>query len=382
MFDASAEHLPQAEIRAAIQEELGRPLATANDVVSERFSVRVNSARGLVLEFRSRGSVIERHVPLPSRPEDVPLVVALLAGNLVRDQRSTLPRPAAGRETEVLAEEKKPPPDPPPRVEPPPRRAPALAPKPSPPREPPRHWVGLHLAQDLAFIGGANVCDPTLGQATESYACFLEDTDDRPFVHTPYPLLDAVEDDVVLASTRVLFSYDYSPAPIVSVGARIGYALGGGPPAGQTAAADGTGSGGTPFFPFHLEARLTFWILPPSAPISLYLGASAGAAQVDARATVREKDCNADAQLGLPSASAEDAFEACRTAASNFNFAALPDVKVDAWKKVGQAFYGAHVGAGLQLTEQLRGVANVNVLSFAPASGVVLEPSLGVTMGI
>jgi hypothetical protein len=376
VFDASAEGLPQAEIRAAIQQELGRPIATPYDTVTERLTVHGDGAGGLVLEFRSRGSVIERHVPLPSRPEDVALVIALLAGNLVRDQRYALPGPAAPEAPVTGNEPKSPPP-----AEPLRRPEPTLAPKPSPPREL-HHWVGFHVAQDIASVGGSNVCDPALGQATESYACFLEGTDDRPFSHTPYPLRDGVEDGLVAATTRVLVSYDYSLTHRFSLGARVGYAFGGGPPAGQMPANDGSGSGGTAFFPLHAEARITLWILPASAPISVYLGGSAGAAQVDAKVTLNEKDCTADAQLGLPEASAEQAFEACRIASQDFDWSALPDVEIDAWKKLGQAFYGLHLGAGVALTDRLRAVANVNLMFFTPAAGVVFEPSLGVLMGI
>ena len=95
------------------------------------------------------------------------------------------------------------------------------------------------------------------------------------------------------------------------------------------------------------------------------------------------KDCTANAQLGMPAGtSQEDAFEACRIAASNFNFAALPDVKVDAWKKTGQGFYGLHAGAGVALTDELSAIANLNLMLMAPAAGVIIEPSLGVSMGL
>jgi hypothetical protein len=380
VFDMSAERLPQAEIRAAIQQELGRPIATPYDTVTEWLSVHVDSAGGLVLEFRTRGSVIERHVPLPSRPEDVPLVVALLAGNLVRDQRYALPGPPST--TPVTTDEPQAPPAPPPRAEPRERAEPRLAPKPSPPHTARGHWLGFHVAQDVAMVGGSNVCDPNLGQMSDSYACFLAGTDDRPFTHTPYPLTDGFSDGLVVATTRVLVSYDYSLLRHVSAGGRLGYAFGGGPPAGQTPATDGTGSGGTAFFPFHAEVRLTLWILPPSAPFSAYLGASGGIAQVDAKTTVNERDCTTDAQFGLPDASEEAAFEACRIASADFDWTALPAVKVDAWKKLGQGFYGLHLGAGVALTERLRAVANVNLMFFTPATGVVFEPSLGVMLGI
>lgn len=217
---------------------------------------------------------------------------------------------------------------------------------------------------------------------SESYACFLADTEDRPFVDVPYPHKDGVTTGFAVATTRLLLSYDYSLGRHVSLGGRIGYAFGGGPPAGQTPSDDGVGAGGTPFLPAHVEARFTLWLSPPSGPVSAFLGASGGLAQVDAKVTVNEKSCTRDAQLGMPpGTTAEDAFDACRIASSNFDFAALPDVKVDAWKKLGQGFYGLHAGVSVELADRLRGLANVNVMRMAPATGIVLEPSLGAMLG-
>jgi hypothetical protein len=253
-----------------------------------------------------------------------------------------------------------------------------------------RHWVGLHVAQDFAVVGDSNVCDPNLGQSSASYSCFLEGTTDRPFVHTPYPLKDGIQTGTVLATTRILASYDFALFPYLTVGARLGYAFGGGPPAGQTAAADGTGSGGTPFLPIHAEARAQFWFLSLSNKmIRAYVGAGGGMAQVDGKVPVPEKDCTADALEGLPGnpndpeqVRRDNAFEACRTAAANFNWAALPDVKVDAWKKMGQGFISGNVGGMFGFAGNMGAVLNVNVMYMLPAAGLVIEPSLGITMGL
>jgi hypothetical protein len=382
VFDASAEHLPQAEIRSAIQEELGRPIATDNVAVSERFSVRVN-ARGLVLEYRTQGSVLERHVPLPSRPEDVPLVIALLAGNLVRDQRASLPPSAppakpAREEPEALT------PKPALPAKEPVRAAPPRATPAEPQRSFKHHWLGLHIAQDLAIVGGSNVCDPTIGQADASYACYLEGSDDQPFVNTPYPLKDGISTGVVTATTRLLASYDHAFTHYFSLGGRLGYAFGGGPPAGQVVNEGGVvGSNGTPFMPVHAELRASLWLAPPGASFSAYLGANAGLAQVDAKVTVAEKDCTANAQLGMPTGtSEEEAFEACRVARSNFDFSALPDTKVDAWKKTGQGFYGLHAGATIALTDHLSAITNINLMLMTPATAIIIQPSLGVSIAL
>jgi hypothetical protein len=55
---------------------------------------------------------------------------------------------------------------------------------------------------------------------------------------------------------------------------------------------------------------------------------------------------------------------------------------VDAWKKMGQLFISLGAGSMVAITDQLGVVLNLNVLYMLPASGLVLQPSLGVEYGL
>jgi hypothetical protein len=389
VFDSSAAALPQAEIRAAVEKELGKPLATWGDAGSGELSVGVDPARGLVVRYRTATGSTERYLPMPKEPSDVPLIISLAAGNLARDQSVGVPRPPVEEIPTTLAE------DVPPKA---PEKEPVLAAFPSPPAPPrKRHFVGLHVAQDIAAVGGSNVCDANLGQKTDNYACFYEGTSDEPFFHTPFPYEDQIDTGLALATTRLLFSYDYAIAPALSLGARVGYAFGGGPPAGQeplvpvpdanlnNLPAHTKGKGGVSFLPLHVELRANVWFLPlDGRPFSANVGAGFGVAQVDARVTVDERDCAATLPGQQPpwDSAANGTFDDCAQGRSNFNWKELPETKIDAWKKLGQGFVSLSVGGLFPLAGDLAGFVNVNTMLMFPSNGFVFEPSLGVMMGL
>jgi hypothetical protein len=372
-FDASAAALPQDETRAAIERELGRPLARPGERAEGELTIFVDSEHRLVVRYRTPTGSIERFLPMPNEPSDVSLIIALAAGNLVRD-------PTAG----VGPEPREAPPSPAPAS----RRA---EPQVSEPRFP-RHLLGLHVAQDVAFVGGSNVCDPSLGQASDHYACFYSGTDDEPFFHTPFPTSDGIAVGPVLATTRLLASYDYAVVPALTVGVRLGYAFRGGPPAGQEPARSGDvsdlnalpahakGTGGTPFLPLHAELRAAGWFLPLGEPISAYAGASVGVAQVDAKTIVSQRDCAAT--LDPSWSPADGSLEDCRAAGRSFDPEALPEVEVDAWKKMGQGFVAVSLGGMVELVAPANLLLNLNAMLMLPASGIVLEPSLGVVTAL
>jgi hypothetical protein len=284
-------------------------------------------------------------------------------------------------------------------VTPEPVRAPEPRPvTPAPPKPSKRHWVGLHVAQDIAIASGSNVCDANIGQKTDNYACFYEGSSDEPFLHTPYPYEDGIESGPVLATTRVLLSYDAALVPMFSLGTRVGFAFGGGPPAGQEPVepapganlnllpAHAKGRGGTAFTPVHLEVRANLWFLPLGRrPLSAYVGAGLGVAQVDAKTTVVERDCANTLAADWIAAENGD-YDDCRAGDTRptsidgdpaFNWQALPQTRIDAWKKMGQGFVSANTGGLLAISERVGAVLNVNLMFLFPANGVVVEPSLG-----
>ena len=290
-FDDSAAALPQEEIRAAIARELEhRPHGEAS--VAGELDVAVDGNQ-LVVRFRGAQGYTERLLPLPEDRTQIPLMLSLLAGNLARDQSPGV-RPAP------------------------------LAPVPEAweraPREPSfkQHYLGLHLGQDIAFAGGFEVCNRTIG----TFSCYYPGTD-QPFFHSPNPNSDTVTNHPVLATTRVLFSYDFAPWRRFSIGARIGFAFRGGPPAGMSPdppvtdpPSHSAGAGGTPFFPGHFELRASYWFAPlTNERWRGFFGVGAGMAQVDARVDHHVVDCEETA----PPSTDIDAFSACQngTVASN-----------------------------------------------------------------
>jgi hypothetical protein len=269
-----------------------------------------------------------------------------------------------------------------------------------------KNWLGLHFAQDFAIVGGNNVCDSNLGQKNENYACFYEATTDKPFVHTPFPYKDGIQQGMVLATQRILLSYERAFFPFLTVGLRAGFAFGGGPPAGQTVKkvngvvqARATGSGGTPFLPVHVEVRAAYWLLPLTSKFfRAYVGAGGGMAQVDAKVSIPEYDCT---EAGMPNktplppeASGQSMiytddkgrmyspFEQCKYGKGYYNHRYYKPVKVDGWKKMGQGFGTANLGAVIAFKENMGVVINANVMYMLPASGFVIEPSLGFTYGL
>src|SRR5688572_27474494 len=143
IFDASAESLPQAEIRAAVEKELGRPLSGPGEAGASELSIAVDPARGLVVRYRTERGSLERYLPMPTEVGDVPRIVSLAVGNLARDQSSVIGQPRPVEEVPTTLPE----PAPPSRA---PEPVPAPEPRPTPPVRPKRHWVGLHVAQDIA----------------------------------------------------------------------------------------------------------------------------------------------------------------------------------------------------------------------------------------
>jgi hypothetical protein len=402
VLQPSAAHLPEGEIRHAIARELNVPVGGPTDVATRTLSIALE-ANHLVVRFQTPDGTTERLLPFTDDREQLVTMLALLAGNLARDQRPLLSAKAGPS----------PPPNPaPPPAQPPRPPTPIVWEPPPPTRVAPfrQHLVGFHLAQDIAFVGGDNVCDPKLGQATENYACFYRDTTDEPFFHTPYPLRDGTTEGVAFATTRVLASYDYALAAYLSVGGRVGFAFGGGPPAGQQPAgevrnppAHAKGTGGAAFMPWHLELRGAFWFLPQTEKyLRAFVLVGAGLAQVDAKVEILEYDCedagllpdgtpNPEEPYGSPGPGGTfvadpngmSPYDQCRSGQKTFYKVKNHDpVPVDAWKKLGQAFVEAGLGAVLTVAPNVGISLEGKLLYLLPSNGIVVQPALGVVVGL
>jgi hypothetical protein len=235
-----------------------------------------------------------------------------------------------------------------------------------------RHWVGIHVAQDIAIIGGSDVCTPN-AQANENFACFYEGGEE-PFAGLPFPGT-GIQTGTVVATTRFLLSYDFAFSPNLTLGARAGYAIGGGPPA----------AGGTKFLPVHAEGRATYWFgrnALGKAGLRPYVAIGGGMAQVDAKVKVTVKDCNVDAAAGASPLDGGTPIEQCIAPSANFDQTQMQDVKLDAYKKLGQGFVTGAAGLAYAFSEKMALQLNVNFMYMLPSSGAVIEPSLGFTMGL
>jgi hypothetical protein len=123
-FELGASELDPAVLRAEIERELKRPVMVVSDG-SAALSLSVRDSNRLVLEYDdARSGKLERSVDLPREPRRAAEVIALLVGNVARDEtgeilRSLEPVPSAA-------------PEEPPPAEPQPVSAPTPAPTPAP----------------------------------------------------------------------------------------------------------------------------------------------------------------------------------------------------------------------------------------------------------
>jgi hypothetical protein len=249
-----------------------------------------------------------------------------------------------------------------------------------------KNWIGLHFAQDIAIIGGSDVC--SVGSRTSNgYACYVSGTTDQPYNGNPYPGA-GIATGTVLATQRLLLSFDRAFTPNITGGLRVGYAFGGGPPAGKGPDDQGRGGGpndtsgnptpiaGTKFLPFHLELRATYWFgkgVLGKKGFRPYVAVGGGLAQVDAKVKVSVADCK--------DSLSDDQYNKCITGDKSFDTSQTKGYDLDAWRKMGQGFITVAGGAMYAFTPRFGAQLNVNLMYMLPTSGPVIQPSLGVEYG-
>jgi hypothetical protein len=245
-----------------------------------------------------------------------------------------------------------------------------------------KNWLGLHVAQDLTFVGGTDICTQA-SQNDDSFACYYAGSRSGAYVDEPYPGNDT-SSSLVLATTRVLLSYDRALSPHWLAGVRVGYAFGGGPRSGRDVIYDSDGrivqvvEEGLAFLPIHAELRVSHWFgsdVLSKQGFRPYVHAGGGLAQVDAKVETQVRDCGLIGPRGSPE------YADCASGAIPSSDPRLREVTLDAWKKLGQGF--ATVGGGVvyAFTERFGIQLNLNLMLTLPATGFVIEPSLGATMG-
>ena len=258
-----------------------------------------------------------------------------------------------------------------------------------------QNFFGLHVAQDIAIVSGNDPCSLD-GQESQNFNCYYENTRDQPFPgrvfneggqaasYDPYPGVN-IGTGTAVGTTRILLSYDRAFTRSILAGVRLGYALNGSPPAGANVTYDaqglvipGTEEEGTKFFPFHIEIRGTYVFRKngiTSRGFRPYVHAGGGIAEVDAKVTVPIQDCSllpSDAQRLACSAGALD------QAALD----SLQEQNLDGWKKLGKQFITVGGGVNYGIGDRLGVQLNLNLMYMLPSTGLVIEPSLGVTFGM
>lgn len=248
-----------------------------------------------------------------------------------------------------------------------------------------KNWIGLHFAQDIAIIGGSDVC--SVGSRTANgYACYISGSTTEPYNGNPYPGA-GIATGTALATQRILLSFERAFTPNITAGLRIGYAFGGGPPAGkgpddQMRPKDANGvplpaTNGTAFLPFHLELRLAYYFGKGALAkkgLRPYVAAGGGLAQVDAKVKVSVADCQ-------ESLSTDDYNNCIQGKSPPFDTSKTRPYDLDAWRKMGQGFITLAGGAMYAFNPRLGAVLNINLMYMLPTSGPVIEPSLGVEYG-
>ena len=188
----------------------------------------------------------------------------------------------------------------------------------------------------------------------------------------------------MVATRRILVSFDRAVGRNITLGLRAGFALSGGPPAGKNAT-----SAGTAFLPLHAEARLAYWF--GQSPFNRkglrpYVHVGGGVAQVDAKVKVPISDCTPLADDGqsnnTPHYLCANGKPGDPTSPlGSYDPAKLNQIQLDAWKKLGQEFITGGGGVMYAFKENMGVQLNVNFMFMLPTTGFVIEPSLGLNYG-
>ena len=215
------------------------------------------------------------------------------------------------------------------------------------------NWLSAGLQQDfLMFSGQAGVCG---SDQPEELSCFRAgDVYRDPTVTRTAGDGGEVAGGFRPGTTRLLIGYDRVLFPNISLGARLGYAIGGGP----------AEPGGASFVPFHAEVRGTYWFMPLEVGnLRPFAMLGAGLAQVDSSVSTEVVDQSAQGQIpvddqGRPQAS-----------------------RVTVWKKTGTTFASLGAGAMYPLSDHGGITAELKGVFLFPSSGMSVSLQAGYAHG-
>jgi hypothetical protein len=208
-----------------------------------------------------------------------------------------------------------------------------------------KNWIGLGIQQDfMLFQAEDHVCS-----GGNDYTCFYEPDIYYDGIPVDVEGANGVAAGVGRATTRFLLGYDRLFGENLTLGARLGYAIGGGPKA----------PGGAAFLPIHAEARVGYWFgddpFGNTGPRPFVLLAG-GLAQVDSKVVVTVY---------------RNQTEAANDQRTDLN----------AWKKSGNAFVGGGFGLAIPLGDSLQASLELKVVRMIGRGAWVIAPRLGAELG-
>jgi hypothetical protein len=229
-----------------------------------------------------------------------------------------------------------------------------------------KNWIGLGGQVDALYFGsGEDIC------LSNDYYCFLQNSDTYFFDPEGRNQITRSSDAAPganvgdklespgfrLATIRVMITFDRAVTSNLSLGARVGFAFGGGPQAPN----------GNAFVPVHAEVRGTLWFgkgVFNKVGFRPFLFAGGGLAQVDAKVTV-------------PVAATVPADPSNPTGTQRVAVGA----NLDAWRKTGLSFVSVGGGTGYALSPRFQILAEVKVMQLLGATGTAAAAQLGGSYG-
>jgi len=219
------------------------------------------------------------------------------------------------------------------------------------------NWLSVGIQQDfLVYSSQDDVCasdgpDPVFYAGAKQYSCFQggqaygQDGSHEPILAG---VGNHVSGGVGMATTRILLGFDRLLGTNVTLGARLGFAFGGGP----------TPPSGDKFLPLHAELRGAYWFGSDpfaSGSVRPFAALSFGLAEVDGHVPV-EYYASVDGQANNAKGT------------------------LDAWRKTGKTFAGA--GLGMMIPFGNSGIVpELRVMEMLGASATSLGLSLGYAYG-
>lgn len=216
------------------------------------------------------------------------------------------------------------------------------------------NWLSAGLQQDfLMFSGESGVCGT---ERPAELSCFRANDQFRdPTVEFTAGDAGEVAGGFRPATTRLLIGYDRVLFPNITIGARLGYAIGGGP----------AEPGGAAFVPFHAELRGAYWFAPLEVgKVRPYATAGGGLAQIDSSVTTELVDRSPQGQIPVDPDNGQP----------------VPS-RVTVWKKTGTTFASLGAGAMYPLNSKSGITAELKGVLLFPSSGMSVSLQAGYSHG-